>query len=231
MTILALVCLSIFAVLSLFVFEARRQRASAWHDWELVLTPRGERVYAALAVQVRDEMALADIALARAAQFQREGSPVDGLRLLEHGTGLVQGFVPRLRRRLEQMAVLSRMAVAAVPVRPLRPGGFRLPPLVNMARFQNLVHHLLASSAERFRFKLYALRFGCGVVLRHLVQACERLHGAPAPFQRSPWNTVEDSRRDLETLTDESLDSLRLLLTSLIATPHGPSAKLPPWKM
>ena len=102
------------------------------------------------------------------------------------------------------------------PVTPLRPTDFRLAQLVSLAHLGRLLHHFLVSTGERFRLRIYILGRSFGLATRALLHSTQRIIGHEAEAERE-WDQIEAIRADLQTLTDESLASLRVLLTSLAA--------------
>jgi hypothetical protein len=132
---------------------------------------------------------------------------------------VIERFSPSMLRLLSSMAVFSRMVAAMAPVAPLRPQDFRLGQLANLAQLNRLLHQFLVSSAERFRLRLYILGQSFGLAMRALMRSTERLLGRGSDADRE-WEQVEAIRHDFAKLTDESLESLRVLLASL-ATQDG----------
>src|SRR5262245_17487017 len=124
--------LSVVALCALLWLERRRAQ-QAWRDWNVALSPRGERSYDEMRHRMLDELALADIALESAAQARALGSPEDAIRLLDAGARRVEAHARDMRRLLTGMAVLSRMVAAMAPVEPLRPRDFELRQLAQLA--------------------------------------------------------------------------------------------------
>jgi hypothetical protein len=112
------------------------------------------------------------------------------------------------------MAAFSRMVSAMAPVQPLRPRDFRLVQLASLAQLNRVLHQFLVSTAERFRLRIYILGRGFGMATRFLLRATERIVRRDRETDRE-WHQVEAIRADFQTLTRESLESLRALLTAL----------------
>jgi hypothetical protein len=109
------------------------------------------------------------------------------------------------------------MVSAMAPVQPLRPPDFKLPQLASLAYLHRFLHHFLVSTAERFRLRVYVLGRSFGLATRYLLATTHRILGAgdqPESVSRE-WEQVRAIRQDFQTLTQESLSSLRILLTSL----------------
>jgi len=210
----AVAAFSAMAAVALFLLERRRRARQAWRDWNVALTPRAERSYEEMRHRMSDELALADIALVAAAEADTLGSRAEALRLLEAGGRLVETHAPNMRRMLAGMAVLSRMVSAMAPVTPLRPKDFELRQLVRLAQLNRLLHHLLVTAGERFRFRVYVLRAGFSVAARFWMHQTGRIRRQEGETEAA-WLGLEAVRRDVHTLTDESLETFRVLVLSL----------------
>lgn len=186
----------------------RRERALA-RDWQLILTPRGEASFRRLEKQVQDELGLADLTYHEAAEARERGDVAQAMHLMDCGCELIEAFAPRMVRALAAMTVLSRMAAAIAPVRPLRPADFRVQQLVHLAYVSRFLHHLLVSTAERFRLRVYLLQRG----FRTIGGLALRWRRTPAPAM----DGLGDVKHDVVTLSDESLLTFRTLLVSLAA--------------
>ena len=198
-----------FLLVGLLLFlDGRRREEAVARDWELILTPRGKRLLGEMEASVRTDLELADITCAQAEEARAAGRLDDALRLLDEGCTLIEEFSPRMVHALGAMAVLSRMAAAIAPVRPLRPEGFKLAQLAQLAHVSRFFHHLLVSTAERFRLRVFLLQRGFRTVALLAVR-----WRRPAP----EWNSVSAVRHDTGTLTDEALLTFRILLVSLDA--------------
>jgi ferric-dicitrate binding protein FerR (iron transport regulator) len=79
-----------------------------------------------------------------------------------------------------------------------------------------VLHQFLVSTGERFRLRVYVLGRGFGLATRYLMQSTQRIVQNQPESDRE-WEQIEALRHDFQALTDESLASLRALLTSLAA--------------
>lgn len=197
----------------LYLFGRRNERVVK-RDWELLLTPTGERLFRSIEGRVQTELALADVAYDEAFAFRELGSVEDAMRLLDTGYQIIEKFAPSMMRLLGAMATFSRMVSAMAPVQPLRPHDFKLSQLASLAYLHKVLHHFLVSTAERFRLRVYVLGRSFGLATRYLLQATHRILGREESAGRD-WEQVRSIRHDFQTLTEESLSSLRILLTSL----------------
>jgi hypothetical protein len=196
----------------LYLFGRRNERVVK-RDWELLLTPTGERLFRSIEGRVQTELALADVAYDEAFAFRELGSVEDAMRLLDTGYQIIEKFSPSMMRLLGAMATFSRMVSAMAPVQPLRPQDFSLSQISSLAYLHRVLHHFLVSTAERFRLRVYVLGRSFGLATRYLLQSTHRILGREESAGRD-WEQVRAIRHDFQTLTQESLASLRILLTS-----------------
>lgn len=220
LTFLLFTALSLALLIALLRIEALRRahRSEEWKDWNVLLTPRGQQAYEKMRHRMEDGLALADIALVQAAERHSFGSTAEAERFLEIGTRLIESHAPNMRHLLAGMAIFSRMVASMVPVTPLRPRDFELRQLVRLAQINRLFHHLLLTAGERFRFKIVILRSAFLVVARAFLRRSRQIRNdqdAPADV----WAALESMRRDIHSLTDESLEMFRLLVLALTRAP------------
>jgi hypothetical protein len=210
---MGLSALSVLIVLFLF---GRRNERAVRRDWELLLTPKGERVLKTIEGRVQSQMDLAELTYDEAFLVRELGSLEEAKHLLDVGFRVIEQFSPSMLRLLAAMATFSRMVSAMAPVTPLRPAGFRLAQLASLAYLNQVLHQFLVSTGERFRLRLYVLGRGFGLATRYLLQSTRRIVSG-APDEAREWEQIDALREDFQTLTDESIASLRTLLTSLSA--------------
>ena len=191
----------------LFLFGRRNERAVR-RDWELLLTPKGEKLYKSIEGRVQSEMALADLTYEEAFTVRELGSVQEAQKLLDAGYRVIEQFSPDMLRLLAAMATFSRMVSAMVPVQPLRPRDFRVAQIASLAYLNQLLHRFLVSMSERFRLRVYILgrSFAPGHVtfLLHSTQRIVRNE----PEADREWQQIDAIRHDFQTLTEESLHSL-----------------------
>lgn len=211
-----MIAISVLGCLAvLFLFGLRNERAVR-RDWELLLTPKGEKLYQTIEGRVQSEMALADLTYDEAFTVRELGSLEEAKHLLDVGFRVIEQFAPNMLKLLGAMATFSRMVSAMAPIKPLRPQAFRVAQIASLAYLNQLLHQFLVSTAERFRLRLYVLGRGFGLATRFLLRTTGRILGN-APEEEREWEQIRAIREDFQTLTDESLESLRVLLTSLSA--------------
>jgi len=199
----------------LFLIGRRNERLVR-RDWEMLLTPRGEKVYGAIEGKVRAEIGMADLSFEHALVYRQLGTTEEAIRLLDVGYRVIEKFAPDMLRLLAAMATFSRMVSAIAPVQPLRPKNFRLVQVASLAYLHGMLHQFLVSASERYRLKLYILGRSFGLATRFLLKSIQTLgEGAAAKEADREWEQIDAIRADFQTLTDESLDSLRVLLTAM----------------
>ena len=199
----------------LFLFGLRNERAVE-RDWELLLTPRGEKLYHNIRRRVDSEMALADMTYAEAFAVRELGSVDEAKHLVDVGFRVIEQFSPNMLKLLAAMATFSRMVSAMAPVTALRPKDFRLAQIVSLAYLNSVLHQFLVSTSERYRLRLYILGRSFAVGTKYLLDSTRRILSED-PEAEPDWDQIQTIRHDFQALTDESLDSLKVLLTSLAA--------------
>jgi len=182
-------------------------------DWQMILAPWGERAYRELEKRAEGEAHLADYAYERA---RAAADPAEAVRLLEVGLKVIQHSSRDWVIVLRGMGVLSRMAGAIAPVEPVRPAAFRASHLWGLATLARLGHHLLVTTAERFRLRAYVLRGGFAIATRLFVQSLARTRARGAAAEPE-WERLAAIRDDLRVLPAESLRTFHWLLVSLAA--------------
>jgi hypothetical protein len=207
----------------LFLALMSRINDRTWHDWETLLNPNDQALYARMRSQLDSELAMADYAYDKADEHRLVGGVDEAIRLVELGYAMIERAAPDLRRLLAGMAVFSRMVSAMVPVAPLRPRDFKVAQLASLAALNQLLHRFVVTASERFRLRLYVLSQGLSVVLRFLNTSTRRIRDTRSTADRD-WNDVAALRSDFRTITDESLESFRVCLASLAAQ----GRRLPP---
>jgi hypothetical protein len=199
----------------LFLFGRRNERAVR-RDWELLLTPRGEKLYKNIESRVHSELSLADMTYEEAFAVRELGSMDEAIHLIDVGYRVIEKFAPNMLKLLAAMATFSRMVSAMAPVNPLRPRDFKLAQIVSLAYLNNLLHQFLVSTAERYRLRIYILGRSFALGTRFLLDSTRRIVKGEPEADRE-WEQIQAIREDFQTLTTESLDSLKVLLTSLAA--------------
>ncbi len=165
---------------------------------------------------MHNELALVDLTYDEAFAVRELGSIDEAKKLLDVGYKVIEKFSPNMLNLLSAMATFSRMVSAMAPVTPLRPRDFKLTQIVSLAYLNGLIHQFLVSTAERYRLKLYILGQSFGLATRFLLDSTQKIARGATDADRE-WEQIQAIRDDFQSLTDESLESLRVLLTSLAA--------------
>lgn len=204
------------SVLLVLFLLGRRDEGKVKRDWELLLTPRGERLYRSIEGRVQSEIALADMTYDEAFTVKELGSVEEAKHLLDVGYQVIEKFSPNMLKLLAAMATFSRMVSAMAPIAPLRPHGFRMAQIASLAYLNQFVHRFMVTTAERYRLRVYILGRSFGLATRFLLDSTKKIVNNE-PEANKEWEQIQAVRQDFQTLTDESLESLRVLLTSLAA--------------
>lgn len=211
---LAILCLPLLYVLG------RRDEKKVRRDWALLLTPRGEQLYRTIETRVTSEMDLVSLTYNEAFSVRELGSIEEAKHLLDVGYKVIEKFSPSMLRLLAAMSTFSRMVSAMAPIKPLRPQGFRLAQVASLAYLNQLLHNFIVTTSERFRLRVYILGRMVGLATRFLLTSTKRI-AEGQPNSEKDWEQIQFIREDFQTLTDESLASLKVLLTSLAAEGRG----------
>ena len=200
--------------LLLLFLLGRRDERRVRKDWELVLTPKGQRIYTSMESQLKTDLELMNATYDEAASFRELGSMDDAKDLLDAGFRIIEHFAPNLLKLLAAMATFSRMVTAMAPVAPLRPRRFQVGGIRGLAYLNQVLHHFLVTTSERFRLRLYILGRCVGLAVRYMVRSTERISENGRDADRE-WDQIAAIRDDFGALTAESLESLKTLLVSM----------------
>ena len=217
-----------FALLSsllVLYVHGRMNEHAAWRQWTTLLEGRSEAIYKKARERIDDRLTLVDCAYDQAFEARKAGSIDEAIEFLGVGYDMVEAVAPDLQRLVAGMAVLSRMASAVAPVPPLRSADFRTANVANLAQVASILHVFLVSAKERFRLRLFVLSRGFTLVTRWLFLSTQRIR-ARRPIEPGPWQEVHALQHDFRKLSDESLESLRVLLVSV--APNQSAGEIPP---
>ncbi len=200
--------------LVLLILLGRRDERRVRKDWELVLTPKGQRIYTSMDAQFKTELELMNATYDEAVSLRELGSVEEAKDLLDAGFRIIEHFAPNLLKLLAAMATFSRMVSAMAPVAPLRPRQFQVGGLRGLAYLNQVLHQFLVTTSERFRLRLYILGRCVGLAVRYMLRSTGKIAAGEADVDRE-WDQIAAIRGDLATLTNESLESLKALLVSM----------------
>jgi hypothetical protein len=206
--------------LPLLYLLGRRDERKVHRDWELLLTDKGRELYQTIENRVSADIQLANMTYDEAFSVRELGSVEEAKHLLDVGYKVIEKFSPSMLKLLAAMSTFSRMVSAMAPVKPLRPQRFRLAQIASLAYLNQFLHNFVVTTAERYRLKIYILGRSFGLATRFLLSSTKRIvEGQPSA--EKDWEQIQFVREDFQTLTDESLQSLKVLLTSLAAEGRG----------
>jgi hypothetical protein len=202
-----------FAVLSLvgllvLLWVLGRRRSGPWQEWDHLLGGDGSRRYRSLEDQFGWDREVIDQAYADAVAA-RQRSLDDVRRLLDLGYRFLEEVSGERVRLLKQMASYTRMIGLFVSPPPLRPGRFQLGKLEGLAALGYIAHQFLVGAGERFQLRLYLIRAGFRLVLRLVARSRLQL-AVPQPEEL--WARLNPTREDFHTLSNETLQSVRVFL-------------------
>lgn len=209
--------LCIVGGLLFLVIVGRHNEATTARDWEMALTPMGEAILGEVAEGVRAQSVMIETSYGSAERERAAGSFDEAVRLLSVGSRAVEACAPSMLHLVKSIGVLARQAAAIAPVTPVRPAAFRAVELRTLARLAAVAHHLLVTARERLGLRLAVLRYGFRAIVGRLLGATHA--AASQPDEAAHWDRVGALRGDLGALTDESVETLRLVLVSLGAVP------------
>lgn len=178
--------------------------------WEFRLNPEGLRVYSEVADEILWNRHMVDSSCESAVQARTEGNTEEAERFLVVAAWIFGHCSNGLVNMLRNVAKLTRHAEAIAPIPPASPGAYKLRRAALLAGLHNVVHHEIVTTRERLW-----LRFA---VLRGTIRFC--VAAFCAAVTKRDWDKMDAARQDLGTLTDESLATLRAVLTSLAAVPR-----------
>ena len=200
--------------LVLLFLLGRRDERRVRKDWELMLTPKGQRLYTSVESQLKTDLELMNMTYDEAASLRELGSVEDAKDLLDAGFRVIEHFAPTLLKLLAAMATFSRMVSAMAPVAPLRPRAFQVGGLKGLAYLNQVLHHFLVTTTERFRLRVYILGRCVGLAVKYMVRSTSRITENQPDADRE-WEQIAAIREDMGTLANESLESLKTLLVSM----------------
>jgi hypothetical protein len=200
--------------------SGRRASRAAVKNWNMFLTPANKGAFVRVEAETRAELELADVAFEGAAQAAAAGADTKSMQMLDMGCELIERYCPTMLQSLKAMAVLSRMVAAITPMPTLRPKDFRLSQLAQLAYLHAFLHQFLVGTGERFRLRLMILGRGFRLIGRLVARSASRIRDREEGAVEE-WGRLALARADLHALTNESLNSLRVLVETLETAPRA----------
>ena len=184
-------------------------------DWEMMLTAKGRGAIEALELQVRCDGAAVESARIGALSARERADFTQATRLAGLAYRAVEEATPDRLKRLRAMGVCIRMATAILPVPPLKPRNFRLTQLSSLAGLSKFIHHVRASTGEKFLLRLYVLGLGYRIITRSLSGASTSVKNEVGDVWA--WDIFDRATADWSTLEKEHVESFRVFVLSLTA--------------
>jgi hypothetical protein len=208
-------------LLAALYLQGRRNEHLANRRWCFVMTREGAAEYERVAAWLgqREVTARSAYAAALALSGEARRSMLDAClgEVLETSPGLL-ACIGNMRRVAAQLEEIQ-------PLPPIAAGSYRTRRLAWSVAAAAAVHHVLAGTGERFRFRLHVLRRG--VLLCWRLLATERDRGTYAQPR-----LLDDAVADHQALSRDTLESFRALLASIAAVPVAEAAGIsgPAWR-
>lgn len=187
-------------------------------DWTALLSGRASRKARELEEGLALTKFMAEDTLQAAKAARDQEDLAEAVRLLDLACGVIREAIPDRLSRLSAMSRFARMVTAVVPLPPLLPEGLRLRNLVRLALLGQAVHHLLASTQERFRWLCLVLGWCYRAVGREAGASVAAAQTTPA--HAAAWKQFEDSLADFGTVDAKHVEAFRGLLASLATLQH-----------
>ncbi len=201
-----------------------RKNNQAWHDWEYLLDAKGARAYRELCDEFRIDRKLIDHAYGEALAASYRESRQETVRLLDIGFRFLSEISDDRERLLSQLACYARMISTITPPPPLSPRRFHLRRLVSLVGIGYILHQALVGASERFLLRIALLRFSFRIAVHVLFRSRERIARSNPD---AAWALINAGREDFHSLSDESLESLRLFLVSLASARERMQVAIP----
>ena len=212
----ALILLGGGAGLVLLLLALGRANEMAAQSWEPLLSPGCQRALEDLRRRFEQDRAAVDFSYELAEEARRADDPGELARMMQAGYEYITDTAPGRLHLLRMAATYSRLVTAMIPVPALRPASFELGEIRARAGWAALLHHLLVTLPERFRLRVVVLGYGVGVVVKTLAGLQGR------PLDGPGWRRLQAARTDWHTISDETLESFRVLVTTVARVAPAP---------
>ena len=182
-------------------------------DWSALLSGRASRKTRELEEGLALTSFMAEETLAAAQAARDKQNLAEAVRLLDLACGVIREAIPDRLARLQAMSRFARMVTAVVPLPPFLPRQVKLRRVARLARWGEIVHHLLASTQERFRWLCLVLGWCYRAVGTELGASVTTAQATPRELLA--WKRFEEGLTDFGTLDAKHVDAFRALLASL----------------
>jgi hypothetical protein len=198
--------LGALAVLPVLRALGRRSERETLRRWSFVVSPAARELFEEIRHELRADLDCADASYAAALALTGRAKR----RMLDVAVDDLLETTPGVLDLLRQAAEFSRKLAVLSPARPLARRRFRHRDVRGWAGVHDAVRPFLVSLRERFAFRVYVLRQAVRIVARYL--SGERARGS---YDRP--SRLDAAWTDYRTLSDDALESFRLVLASATA--------------
>jgi hypothetical protein len=193
---------------------SRRNETKVQNEWQTLLSPTSEKAFLQTRDQIERNSSMVGVAIDEAFEIRKLGDLDEAIRFLDTGGDVIERFTPNLLSLLKVMIRFSRMMSAISPITPILPHDFHLAELTNLVHLNRILHQILVSARQRFRLKLYILGKGVSIASRYLLQGIKNVVTHRSADDQE-WDEIAKINHDFQTLSRESIQSLRTLLEGL----------------
>jgi hypothetical protein len=193
---------------------ARRNETKVEADWLYLLNSDKRRLLTDAHTYMLTNATLIGETVGWAAQNREVGDVARAMKLLRHGSKAIKIFTPNLLSMLTEMAKFSRMVSAMIPVTPLIPSDFRLAEIANLAVLNSVLHHLIVSTRQRFRLKIYVIGRSVSIASSCLLERMKSVIKRRS-LEEEEWEEIVEIEQDFRMLSRESAESFHGLLQAL----------------
>jgi hypothetical protein len=197
-----------------FAILAQRNEKKVQAEWSELLDPTSEGIFQKASLEIEGHTATVGVVMSEAMEVRQLGDLDEAIRFLNIGGDVIERFTPNLLALLSVMAKFTRMVSAIAPVNPIVPGDFHLSELTSLAHLHRILHHILASTKQRFRLKLYILGKGLSITSHYFAKSIRNVVTHRSSDDRE-WDQILGVQQDFKRLSNESVRSFRVLLEAL----------------
>src|SRR5262245_55167500 len=98
-----MIAVSLGSTALVLLLLGRRNERAVKRDWDMLLTPRGEKLYKRVEGQLQTGLGMADLVYEKAFTVRELGSVDEAIRLLDAGYRIIEQFSPSMLRLLGAM--------------------------------------------------------------------------------------------------------------------------------
>ena len=192
----------------------KRNEVKVQKEWDRLYELTGANSFAHVKHCVDSKVMAIDLAYGEANELKQLGSMQEALKLLDVGCNIITEFTPSMYRLIATMMRFSRMVIAITPVKPLKPGNFKIAQLASLALLNVVINQFLISMKDRFKLKLYIIGKGIYMAGSYLVKSTKTLIGSKGEEEKD-WQRINDLLSDYKELSRETMACLQLIHDSI----------------